>query len=214
MNLFFLDKDIDKAAEYHIDRHVTKMQLEAAQLLATTLWIDKEIGFVPEKVNSEQLAHLKKVMAEQPSIENRTFVRYKMTHPNHPSAIWTRQSLDNFEWVSVYVNALNEESQYRGYKPHASCAEANKMPSPTCLPRVGLTPFMCAMPEELKLPDPIEAYRLFYHLDKAAIPATWKVRGPPSWWNEDIALRHERYTNMSQKQKDDVISNLRSKGIL
>ena len=35
MNLFYLDEDLDKCAEYHVDNHVNKMILEAAQLLCT-----------------------------------------------------------------------------------------------------------------------------------------------------------------------------------
>ena len=53
MNLFILDNDLDKCAEYHIDKHVGKMQLEAAQLLSTALWIDEILGFVPRKLESE-----------------------------------------------------------------------------------------------------------------------------------------------------------------
>jgi len=213
MNLFYLDHDIDVAATYHIDKHVGKMQLEAAQLLATTMWVDKLLGFVPRKLESEELRVIKSACSSEPSIDERTFIRYLATHHNHPSAIWTRQSLDNFQWVQVYTNALNEETQYRGNKPHASCAEINKWPEPTRLPSVGLTPFALAMPEELKLPDPVDAYRLFYHLDKGAM-ATWKVRGQPYWWDETLALRHKRYTNMTQLEKNDVLSNLKQRGIL
>ena len=41
MNLFFLDNDLDKCAEYHVDKHIVKMPLEAAQLLCTAMWVDK-----------------------------------------------------------------------------------------------------------------------------------------------------------------------------
>ena len=35
MNIFYLDEDVQKCAEYHVDRHVVKMILEYAQLLST-----------------------------------------------------------------------------------------------------------------------------------------------------------------------------------
>lgn len=181
MNLFILDLDMDKNAEYHVDKHILKLQLEAAQLLATAIWIDKLIGFVPRKLTSDELTICKNEMLTLPSIEERTFLRYKIAHPNHPCCVWVRESYDNFEWACVYVNALNEEAQYRGYKPHASCAEVNKMPLPTRLPRVGLTPFAQAMPEDYKQKDPVEAYRLYYQMDKSEI-ASWKIRGAPEWW--------------------------------
>lgn len=37
MNLFILDQDFDANARAHVDRHVTKIQLEAAQILCTAL---------------------------------------------------------------------------------------------------------------------------------------------------------------------------------
>ena len=33
MNIFILDKDVKKCAQYHVDKHVVKMILETAQLL-------------------------------------------------------------------------------------------------------------------------------------------------------------------------------------
>ena len=35
MNIFYLDKDVKKCAEMHVDKHVVKMILEYAQLLST-----------------------------------------------------------------------------------------------------------------------------------------------------------------------------------
>lgn len=35
MNIFYLDRDVSKCAEYHNDKHVVKMIIEYAQLLST-----------------------------------------------------------------------------------------------------------------------------------------------------------------------------------
>jgi hypothetical protein len=35
MNIFYLDRDIDKCVQYHCDKHVVKMVTEYAQLLST-----------------------------------------------------------------------------------------------------------------------------------------------------------------------------------
>ena len=35
MNIFALDIDVQKAAEYHCDKHVVKMILESAQMIST-----------------------------------------------------------------------------------------------------------------------------------------------------------------------------------
>ncbi|WP_231579463.1 hypothetical protein [Photobacterium iliopiscarium] len=37
MNIFILDHDIEKCAQYHCDQHVVKMILESVQLLCTAL---------------------------------------------------------------------------------------------------------------------------------------------------------------------------------
>lgn len=181
MNLFILDYDHDKNAEYHIDKHVTKMQLEGAQLLSTTLWVDNLLGYVPRKLTSDELQICKDAMKDLPSIENREFLRYKITHPNHPCAVWVRESYSNFEWANVYVNSLNEEAIYRGYKPHASCIEVNKMPYPTKLLDKGMTPFAECMPDDYKTSDVVESYRKYYKNDKTEI-ASWKNRETPYWW--------------------------------
>lgn len=39
MNIFYLDGDVTKAAQYHCDKHVVKMVLETAQILCTGIYI-------------------------------------------------------------------------------------------------------------------------------------------------------------------------------
>ena len=190
MNLFYLDHNLDKCAEYHIDKHVTKMVLEAAQLLTTTIWVDKYLGFIPRKLTSEELGVLKDVKRSTPSINDRVFTRYLSTHENHPSAIWVRSSLEHYYWTVNYANALNDEGIYRGYKSHASCAEINRMPEPTRLPDKGWSTPTLAMPDQLKSDDAVASYRMFYMLDKAPF-ASWKRRGKPYWWDDAIVATQD-----------------------
>lgn len=190
MNLFFLDQDLDKCAEYHIDKHVTKMVLETAQLLTTAVWVDRYIGFVPRKLTHEELGVIKDVKRATPNIDNRVFTRYLSTHENHPSAVWVRSSLENFYWTVCYANALASEAVYRGYKYHASCAEVNRMPDPVNLPDHGFTKFALAMPDQLKSDDPIASYRKFYMLDKHPF-ASWKRRGKPHWWDDELVATQQ-----------------------
>ena len=69
MNIFILDEDIDKCAEYHVDKHVVKMILESAQLLCTAHWIEKYIGYTPRKLTSKEWA----VVREHKKVEPRPF---------------------------------------------------------------------------------------------------------------------------------------------
>jgi len=196
MNLFYLDNNLDKCAEAHVDRHVVKMILEAGQILCTNIWIDQVLGFVPRMLEKEErklLLEAKAKVKDLP-IEERP-IPYLPTMENHPSTIWARSSLDNFEWTHCYANALNDEYYYRYGKQHKSCVEViNKLPDPQNMPRLGFTEFALAMPDELKDPaDPIGSYRRYYHADKATF-ASWKNREKPEWWNEDEAWYDRRIT--------------------
>ena len=155
MNLFYLDKDLKVNAESHVDKHVGKMIVEAVQLVCTAF-------------------HLQDIEAP-----------YKKTHPNHPSAIWTRNSRDNMEWTIEYATRLNEEFMFRSKhgNPHASSLVlvfVNENKHRLSFPETGFTAFALAMPDEFKESDAIESYRNYYaggkqHLHK------WTKREMPQW---------------------------------
>lgn len=197
MNLFYLDENLDACAEAHVDKHIVKMPLEAAQLLCTAIWVDSVIGFVPRALNKEETRELNSLKSNIKSLpmEERPLTPYLPMMYNHPCTIWTRSSLDNFEWVHCYANALNDEYYYRYGRQHKSVVEViNRLPEPKNMPRLGMTEFLLAMPDELKMEgDPIQSYRDYYHLDKATF-AKWSYRPKPHWWNEDYADYDKRIT--------------------
>ena len=188
MNLFYLDEDLDKCAEYHVDKHVNKMILEAAQLICTNLWIDHLFGFVPRAITKEENKILQEVRKQKKAdpAEDRLFP-YLPTMQNHPSCIWVRSSLENFYWTNCYAFALASEAHYRYGTTHKSFQMLQTLPEPKNMEDHGFTPFALAMTEELKDDsDPIQAYRNFYMLDKATF-ANWKFRDKPHWWDEELA---------------------------
>lgn len=153
MNIFVLDQDITRCAQYHCDRHVTKMILESVQMLCTAL-------------------HSKGY--ETP---------YKPTHSKHPCVHWVAQSFDNFKWLVELSDALNSEYRFRydRHRDHASIAALDQIRDLEFESR-GLTQFAQAMPDEYKVPgDAVSAYRQFYHGEKASF-ATWTRRREPDWW--------------------------------
>jgi len=189
MNIFILDNDITKCAEYHCDKHLIKMILESAQLLCTAHWISKYVGHIPRKLTSEEWNEVKK----HKTIEPRPFA-YLPTMHNHPCSIWVRESLDNYEWLWQLADALNEEYGYRyGGKSHKSMHDVIAKLPDLDIPRVGLTEFALAMPDSCKTDNPIEAYRDFYHKDKATF-ASWTKRGQPHWWDKERAWTKRRIT--------------------
>lgn len=183
VNLFYLDENLDKNAEYHIDKHIVKMPTEVAQLMTTTVWVNNLIGHIPRKLERDELSFINKIKAEQPSIEERTFTRFLPTHINHPCAIWTRTSADNYEWAHCYADALNAEWQYRyGHTHnHKSFDTIIALPEVPTLPYEGITLRPQCMPDEYKCDDAVEAYRKYYINDKASI-ASWKNRDKPLWF--------------------------------
>lgn len=198
MNLFYLDEDIDKCAEYHVDTHVVKMVTEAAQLLTTAIWVDEFIGYTPRKLTKDELGIINAEKAKQPGIEERTFTRFLPTHPNHPCAIWTRSSLDNYEWTFNYCDALNSEYcfRYRHDKNHKSFDAAFALPEPKNLPRLGITPRPLCMPDDYKEEGSVvDCYRMYYMIEKADW-AVWKRRFKPPWWDERLV----QYDNMDPHQ--------------
>jgi len=188
VNIFHLDKDPVRAAEYMCDRHVVKMILEYSQLLCTAHWVGWQHMLNPPSNLKGKL--LKEWLAE--NIPLPEFVpQYSMTHVNHPSAVWSRQCWGNYNWLVRHALALCSEytRRYgRVMKSEAVIRWAGRYPPPvfdstdTDNP-LAMTPFATAMPEEYKVPgDPVQSYRNYYHGSKSRF-AKWKYTSPPPWWN-------------------------------
>lgn len=82
MNIFILDYNLKKNAEYHCDQHVNKMILEAAQMLC--------------------------MIASTHGIS----VPYKATHAKHPCTLWAASRMSNYIYLCDYgedIEAANED---------------------------------------------------------------------------------------------------------
>ena len=155
MNIFILDKEVEKCAEYHCDKHVIKMILESAQMLSAVV-----------RLNGHDIG-------------------YKLTHKNHPCTIWARESLSNYNWLVRLTRLLNYEYRYRYDKDinHKSYDLVKTLPIPD-LPDIGLTPFAQAMPDQYKNKNAVKAYRDYYINEKSSF-LTWTKRKKPKWINND-----------------------------
>ena len=169
MNIFYTYNEPTLAAQSLPDKLVVKMPLESAQMLSTA-----------------QRFYFGEDYCDELGI-------YKTAYLNHPCTIWARVSLDNYEWLFCYALALNDEYRYRYGKEHKSVYDVILKLPDIILPRSGLTPFAQAMPDELKGDNAVEAYRRFYHKDKATF-AEWKYRDKPQWWLEEEADYESRIT--------------------
>lgn len=157
MNIFYLDHDIQKAAQAHFDKHIVKMPLETAQILCTACRL------------------------------NNIDAPYKATHKSHPCVEWAAESMENLRWLAKFGQALCEEYTHRYDKIHA-CEEKVfdwfRDKRPDCwFPRDGWTLPPLAMPNKYKIGHPVEAYRLYYVMEKEDL-AEWTNRDSPDWWSK------------------------------
>ena len=165
MNIFFLDYDVKKCAQYHCDKHVVKMILETAQLLCGAHHtVSKDVENVP----------------------------YKLSHKNHPCAIWTRESLSNYLYLCELGLELCNEYTYRYGKRHKSqevilwCILNRPK-----IDDVGFTEPPKAMPDEYKVDCVIQSYRNYYMGAKSGF-AVWKNREKPLWFeNKAVDLCYD-----------------------
>jgi hypothetical protein len=152
MNIFYLDKNTTKCAQYHNDKHVVKMILETAQLLCGSHWMTN--GEAP----------------------------YRLSHKNHPCSIWVRQDLNNYLWLCDLGIKLCWEYNHRYGKTHMTydtllwCAENHPK-----IPNEKFTNPPLAMPDEYKELCHVQSYRNYYIGEKRDF-STWKNRDIPNWF--------------------------------
>jgi hypothetical protein len=177
MNIFYLHHDPKTCAELHNDKHVVKMILEYAQLLSTAHRV----------LDGIQVVGVSKSGRKQTRYEiydNRDSILYSSTHVNHPSAIWVRQSYENYDWLYQLFVAVLKEYTYRYGRIHATARLVDALNTPPAhIPKgVGFTEPTPAMPEEFRVKNnSIQSYINYYVGAKKHL-ANWKKRTIPSWY--------------------------------
>ena len=172
MNLFACYDDPTKAAQCLPDKHVVKMCVENAQMLAVAMGSLHGLGY----------GNLRK--------KDGTFYSER-AHYNHPSTVWVRQTPANLAWAIVHGLALCAEYMHRYGKIHSSviahldAARLYKDKVGTLSQFSEHAPFERAMPEDIKFDKSItnvEAYRKYLTLHKPW--AVWRNESrKPTWWN-------------------------------
>lgn len=153
MNIFWLDTDPVKSAQYHCDKHCVKMGLEATMLLCNAHWL------------TGKSAH------------------YKLTHKHHPLIIWTKSSRKTYALVAQYAKSVFQEYTYRYGRRHLTeDALDDIMFDYPQIPEASTAdehPPLC-MPESCRQDSVIESYREYYRQHKQRL-AVWSKR-PTPWW--------------------------------
>jgi hypothetical protein len=133
MNIFILDRDPAVAAQFQCDKHVVKMILESAQMMAT--------------------------IARKQGVES----RYKSTHANHPCTVWAGKCKGNYEWLSLHALALCEEYTHRYSKIHKSQEVIEDLLQVSVRLPSGSSEFVQCVPDEHKDSCAVKAYQKYYN---------------------------------------------------
>jgi hypothetical protein len=160
MNIFFLDNNPKQCAIYHNNKHCIKQLLESSQLLCGVHHV----------------------------VGTQTDIPYRLTHKNHPCAIWARESLSNYLYLCELGLELCNEYTYRYGKRHKSLEVImwciSNRPN---IPDIGFTEPARAMPDEYKVKSVVQSYRNYYIGAKSGF-ANWKNREVPFWFSQKNEL--------------------------
>ena len=173
MNIFATDENPIIAARNLCDKHINKMIVESAQMLAN--------GFSLERLAQDDVPRNQK---GQPRTHG---------YSKHPCTIWTYETTDNMEWLCSHALEMGNERRYRwpDRARHFSlnfiawCYENIK---DSIAPNGEITDFAVAISEDMNCRkiegfddlSSIDQYRFYYKHDKAF--ADWTKRPRPSWY--------------------------------
>ena len=178
MNIFYLHNDPRICAQQHVDKHCVKMILEYAQLLSTA-------HRVLDGTLSITLSNSGRKRQTYTIADSRDGILYTATHINHPSAIWVRQSEQNYRWLFTLFCELLDEYTYRYGKVHACdrlVTTLGRPPKNIDMDKKFTQPTP-AMPDHYKVAgDSVQSYKNYYLGDKQRM-FVWKNRPQPEWIN-------------------------------
>jgi len=195
MNIFVLDKDPVISAEYHCDKHVVKMILEASQMLSTAHWIKLL------ELNQKSIADFKRMRDMKEYLYQSTNKKlqppYKLTHPRHPCTIWTHQTKQNYLWHVDLCDALCKEYTRRYNRIHKSEQYVSWFRNnlPLNIKDDVLEDFAICMKDEYKISDdPVVCYKFYYIKDKSRF-AKWRYTKEPLWYTKGVEKMLKQLNN-------------------
>jgi hypothetical protein len=178
MNIFYINEDPIIAARELADDHIRKMQIESAQMLSTAYRLNEGIAKIaPSRSGKRMVKHW--VLDK-----NKEDIVYKVAHLNHPSTIWTRQSIQHYRWLVEHGLEICDEFEKRYGKRHKTkdVLEWLQDNEPNIPDNGFVDPPQC-MPDEFKEDNTLAAYKRFYILDKVKVKKLdWKkLNNKPEW---------------------------------
>lgn len=183
MNLFLISWIIKECVEGYFDKHVNKMIIEYAQLLSTVHWVHTDSEIIEEWLDEGNIYRASKGQI------------------NNPIAVWVREHINNYRFLTKLAKALCDEYYYR-YGSEKSPPKRHKTekiidfliknePKYDNVNKELIGPYKVtepvqAMPDKYKEKDVIQAYRNLYLSEEKADLAKWKKREPPQWFLDEV----------------------------
>lgn len=166
MQVFYVDEEPHKAAQFLCDSHVRKQTTESGQILSTAIR-------TLLKNNPVDFGNL-----------------CKSYNPNHPIMKWAGYSFENFHWLYHHYLALLQEFGFRTGKVHGSIQRLNDIRKfyyflaqhkNTLFAHKEFKEPLCIKYEDCIIEDDsVESYRTYYRKHKLRF-AKWTEREIPEW---------------------------------
>ncbi|WP_218836414.1 hypothetical protein [Halorarum salinum] len=160
VNAFWLDRDLDAAAAWLVDSHVTSSVFECSMVLTTAAQLN---GY--------------------PADEDLSF-----THPDNPLTRWAADSYDNWRRLYDYAEAAHREWRYRWEhgpeERHGSWAAVESLDLDLVRDLDWPTAGASDPPQltgEWTADDHVDAYRYYYANEKRHLFEWSKDRSEPPW---------------------------------
>ena len=141
MNIFMLHESPILSAKLMSDKHVPKMIVESAQILSTA---HRVLDGIPDKRITKQGREL---AYNRLPHDDHYYYEY---NPNHPSCIWVRESVDNYNWLLATIDKLGIYLQT----------------PPMHIPHTPQTSIPQVMPDVYQSTNPIDGYLNYYMSEK------------------------------------------------
>lgn len=179
INIFYLDNDPNIAAKYMCDKHIKSQINESALMLSTAHRVLDGIQVILEIEDKNKRLRKRKIWVID---DFRNDVFFKVTHYNHPSSLWVRQSVENYIWLAEHLLAIGDEYHKRYGKKHATISRLGYdiQSPPLNLKEWDFTFPPSVMDDQYKISDnPVDNYRNLYLTGKKHL-TEWKD-GKPYW---------------------------------
>jgi hypothetical protein len=202
MNIFVLHENPRVAAQMHCDKHVPKMIIEHTQMLAAAYY--STLGISRKKEIPDRQSEVNSLFSGWPrKKEDGSDFPYAISHVNHPCTVWTRGSIENFNWLLDCTEELCHEffNRWKNNQHSIKAIIQWMQQNPPKLESKGLQPFAMAMPDFYRGTNPVEAYRRYYAFKKTYMKVAWdKLNNTPYWMTD--SLIEEAFNTFKLNQKD------------